>query len=467
MQRGAYSIRGRLDGQRNDEREMKWFKRLILLLAVLVGALALVPLFVSIDDYRPQIEKILSERIREPVRLKSLRLVGLPLPHAVIDGVEIGKADVKVASISITPDLWSMLGSTKVIRNVEISGLVINQNALDRIPLWAASDPKAKPADFTVVVRSIRLDDAMLKLQKNSFGPFDARISISLTGKPEIAEITARDGKFKAAIKPLAADKFNVEVKARNWSVPIGPPIHFDELLVRGTATLDSAHLPEIQAKMYGGSVAGGSTVSWQKGLQLKGSYAVNGVELRDLVPLFSPETKISGRLTAKPAFSANAANAEQLQKNLKLETPFDIRDGVLDGIDIQKAATSLITRDSSGQTRFDTLSGHFAMDRGTQRITSLKVSSGSLAADGNVTIAPNKELSGRVNAQVTVGGLASAMVPLNISGTLDSPLALPTGAALAGGAIGTAILPGVGTAIGTKAGNWAEGLFSGGKKKK
>jgi hypothetical protein len=138
----------------------------------------------------------------------------------------------------------------------------------------------------------------------------------------------------------------------------------------------------------------------------------------------------------------------------------------VLDGIDIQKAATSLITRDSSGQTRFDVLSGHFAMERGTQRITGLKVASGSLAADGNVTIAANKALSGRINAQVKVAGLAAATVPLNISGTVGSPLAWPTGAAVAGGAIGTAILPGVGTAIGTKAGNWAEGLFNGGKKK-
>jgi len=207
-------------------------------------------------------------------------------------------------------------------------------------------------------------------------------------------------------------------------------------------------------------------TMGWQKGLQLKGSYAVNAVELRDLVPLFSPETRLSGRLTAKPVFSANAPSAERLKNALKLETPFDIRDGVLQGIDIQKAASSLLTRDSSGQTRFDTLSGHFAMERGTQRISDLKVASGSLAADGSVTIAPNKTLSGRINAQVKVGGLSAATVPLNISGTLDAPLALPTGAAMAGGAIGTAILPGVGTAIGAKAGNWAEGLFGGSKKK-
>lgn len=443
---------------------MKWFKRLLALFALLLAILGIAPFFVSVDEYRPQIERLLSDRIKEPVRLKSLRLAGLPLPHLVIEGVEIGKADVKVGRIAVTPDLLSMLTDTKVIRNVEVSGLVINQNALDRLPLWIASDPKAKPADFTVLVRSVSLDDALLKLQKTTFGPFDARVDISSAGQPERADITARDGKFKATIKP-AGKKFNIEMQAKNWRLPAGPPIHFDELLVQGVATMEDANLSEIKAKLYGGTITGQTTVGWQKGLQLKGSYAVSALELRELVPLFSPETRLSGRLTAKPVFSANAPNAEQLKNALRLETPFDIRDGVLQGIDIQKAATSLMTRDSSGQTRFDTLSGHFAMERGTQRITSLKVSSGSLAADGNVTIAPNKALSGRINAKVTVAGMAAATVPLNISGTVDSPLALPTGAAMTGAAIGTAILPGAGTAAGAKVGDWVDGLF-GGKKK-
>jgi uncharacterized protein involved in outer membrane biogenesis len=454
-----------MDGQRVDWKPMKWFKRLVVLLALLVAVMGIAPLFISIDDYRPQIERILSERIKESVRLKNLRLAGLPLPHLVIEGVEIGKADVEVGRIAVTPDLLSLLGDIKIIRSVDISGLVINQNAVDRLPLWVATDPRAKPANFTVLVRNISLDDAVLKLQKTTFGPFDARVSIAGNGRPERADVTARDGKFKATIKQ-AGKQFDIEVQAKDWRPPAGPPIHFDELLVRGMATLDDANLPEVKAKLYGGTVTGQMTMGWHKGLQLKGSYVVSAVELRDLVPLFSPETRLSGRLTAKPVFSASAPSAERLKNALKLETPFDIRDGVLQGIDIQKAASSLLTRDSSGQTRFDMLSGHFAMERGTQRISGLNVASGSLAADGNVSIAPNKTLSGRINAQVKVGGLSAATVPLNISGTLDAPLALPTGAAMAGGAIGTAILPGVGTAIGAKAGNWAEGLFGGGKKK-
>lgn len=449
---------------------MRWIKRLFLvsaaLVVVLVATVAIVPLFVSLDDYRPQVEKMVSDKLKEPVTLKKLRLVGLPLPHIVVEGIAVGKSgDLKVGAVSATPDLLSLLGSTKIIRQIDIEGLVINQRALDRIPEWTKTDPKAKPADFKVQVQSIRLDNALLQLQKAGFGPFDARIALNDTGFPERAEITTRDGKFKALVKP-SGQKMDIDLQAKGWRPPAGPPVFFDELQVKGVATSTDAELRDIKAKLYGGTVNGKTALNWQKGLRVQGDFAVNGVELRDLVPLFSPKTKISGKLTAKPVFSGQAAKADQLANALKLDTPFDIREGVLYGIDIQKAATNLIKKDSGGgETRFDTLSGHFAMDRGTQHITKLNVASGSLAADGNVTIAPNKALSGRINAQVKAGGVSAVAVPLNLSGTVDSPSAFPTGASIAGVAVGTALLGPAGTAAGAKVGNFVDGLFGGGKK--
>jgi uncharacterized protein involved in outer membrane biogenesis len=438
---------------------MKWFKRLILAFAVLIALLAAVPLLVSLDDYRPQLEKMVSEKLKEPVSFKKLRLVGLPLPHVSVEGIEVGKAsDLTIGEVSVTPDLLSLLTSTKVIRSIDIEGLVITQRALDMMPEWAKPDPKAEPATFKVLVQAISLKNTTLKLQRTSFGPFDALVTIDANGTPKRADITARDGKFKAALTP-AGDKFNVEVNARDWRLPAGPPILFESLQVTGVATPNDVDFSNIQAKLYGGSITGKMALAWQKGLQLKGNFAVSDVELRDLVPLFTPKSRLSGRLTAKPVFSANAPKPEQLANVMKLETPFDIRNGVLQGVDIQEAAVNPSRRGGGGETRFDTLSGHFAQDRGTQRVTGLKVASGSLSADGNLTIAPDKSLSGRVNARVNVVGQAGVSVPLNISGMLGSPMALPAVGAMAGAGISA------GASVGAKVGNWASGLFSGDSK--
>ena len=411
----------------------------------------------SLEDYRPTLEKMVSDKLKEPVTFKTLRLIGLPLPHVTVGGISVGKAaDLTIGEVTVTPDLFSLLTSTKIIRSVDIEGLVITQRALDLMPEWAKSDPSAEPASFKVLVQSISLKNAELHLQRNKFGPFDALVAIDANGTPERADITARDGKFKASLTP-AGEKFNVEVNARDWRLPAGPAIQFQSLQVSGVASPNDVDFKNIEAKLYGGAIAGKMSVGWQKGLQVKGSFNVNDVELRDLVPLFSPKTRLSGRLTAKPVFAGTTPKPDQLANVMKLETPFDIRNGILQGVDIQEAATTRSRKAGGGETRFDALSGHFAMERGTQRVTNLKVVSGSLAADGNVTIAPDKSLSGRVNAKVNVVGQTGVSVPLNSSATVDSPLALPAVGAIAGAGISA------GASVGAKVGNWASGLFGSG----
>lgn len=454
---------------------MKWLKWFGIALGVIVLILAVVPFFVTLDDYIPRIEKEISAKLKEPVKIGSLRAGGLPLPHVTVNGISIGKTeDVTVGKVTVTPDLMSLLGATKVIRSIEIDQLVLTQKGMDKIPVWTKSDTVGKPGKTApaapaqppaVRVQSIMLDDAILKLQQATFGPFDARLDLNDEGGLASAFIVARDGKLKATVKPDGS-RFLIDANARGWKPPLGPALQFDELTIKGVATQNDADLPDIRAKLYGGTVAGKLSAAWRTGVQLKGSADVSQVEIKPLLQALGRPATLSGRLTAKPVFSSSASKADQLGAALKLETPFDVQNGVLNGVDIKKAASSLINKDGGkgGETRFDKLSGHLAMDRGTRRLTQLNVASGSLAADGAVTISPKDELSGKINANVK-SSVGSAGIPLNVSGTVESPLLYPTGGTVAGAAIGTAVAGPLGTSVGAKVGGWTEGLF--GKKDK
>lgn len=452
---------------------MKWLKIGGGVLLVLVGMLAAIPFLVSLDDYIPVLERELSSRLKEPVKIGRLRAAGLPLPHATASGITIGKAgDIKVGKVSVTPDLWSLASATRVVKSIEIDGLTLTQGAIDRIPLWAKTDAKSAEAAGAPAVRvqSIRLEDAVLKLDKATFGPFDARLELSVQGHPESASIATRDGKLKAHVRP-GDSGYLIEASAKDWKPPVGAALHFDVLSIKGVATRKGASLADIRAKLYGGSVSGKLTAGWEKGVQLKGEAAVDQVEIAPLLQALGRPATFSGKLTARPVtFSASAAKADQIASALRLETPFEVHNGILHGVDIRKAASSLVSRDGGkgGETRFDKLSGHLALDRGTRRLSGLNAVSGSLSADGNVVVTPRDELSGRVNASVKAASVAAATVPLNVSGTLQSPLLLPTGGTLAGAAVGTAILgPGVGTSVGSRVGQWTEGLLGGKEAKK
>ncbi len=444
---------------------MKWIKTILIALAVLLVIAVAMPFFISLDDYIPRIEKEVSATLKEPVSIKSIRFSALPLPHVTVEGITVGKTDdIRLGKVTVTPDLFSLLQSTKVIRSIEIDSLALTRKAIDKIPAWTKSDAAKPPQQPPQVrVESIRLDNAVVTLDKAGFGPFDARVRLDSKGEPEDASITTQDGKLKVLIKPDQS-KYLITASAKSWTLPVGPALVFDELTIKGVATLNDANLGEVNAKLYGGTANGKATVSWQKGLQLKGNFDVTQVEMQKIASMLASKTHVSGKLTAKPVFSASAASAEQLMNALRLETPFNVQNGVLHGVDIKQAATSLIKQGATGgETRFEQLSGNLVMERGSYRFTQLKIASGALGADGNVNISPQQELSGRINAQVKAIG-TSANVPLNVAGTVDSPLLYPTGASMAGAAVGTVLLgPGLGTSVGAKVGGWAEGLF--GKK--
>ena len=444
---------------------MKWLKRILIALALLLAIAVALPFFISLNDYIPQIEKEISSRIKEPVSIKRIRFTALPLPHITVEGITIGTAnDINLNKVLVTPDLYSLLQPTRIIKSIEIDSLIITQKAIDKIPAWAKLDTTTlpqQPPQFRV--ESIRLNNALVKLDKVSFGPFDARVSLDSKGEPDDASITTQDSKLKARIK-FDKSKYLIDLSAKAWTLPVGPALVFDELTIKGVATLNDARLGEVNAKLYGGTAIGKTTIRWQKGLQFDGNLDVSHLELQQIASMLSPDTHVSGKLSAKPVFSASAASADQLMNALQLETLFNVQNGVLHGVDIQKSATNLSKQGTTGgETRFEQLSGHLIMEQGGYRFTQLKIASGALAADGDVNVSPKKELSGRIHAQVKILG-ASTNVPLNVAGTVDAPFLYPTGGTVTGAAIGTAILgPGLGTSVGAKVGGWVEGLF--GKK--
>ncbi|HKA40270.1 MAG TPA: AsmA family protein, partial [Burkholderiales bacterium] len=113
---------------------MKWLKWGGLALGVLLLILAVVPFFISLNDYIPRIESEISARIKEPVKIGGLRAGGLPLPHVAVTGITVGSAaDIQVGKVTVTPELLSLLRATKVIRSIEIEKLLVTQKAIDKI----------------------------------------------------------------------------------------------------------------------------------------------------------------------------------------------------------------------------------------------------------------------------------------------------------------------------------------------
>lgn len=248
-------------------------------------------------------------------------------------------------------------------------------------------------------------------------------------------------------------DALRYELHAANLRLPLGPPLQFDKLDLRGALTAGQITFDTARAEGYAGELELPGHLSWHSGWQWSFTAHAKRLQLDPLLAVFEQRT-LDGRLTADCTGKLSAATPAALLTQPRLDCDFALTDGVLRSTDLEQAARLFKTSSkTAGTTPFEHLGGRLALHAGQARFTGLTLRSTALEASGSVTVAADRRLSGDVKAGLkNTGGMVS--VPLVVSGTVGEPLVRPTTSAMAGGAAGTVLLgPGLGTAVGVKVG--------------
>lgn len=444
-------------------RLIAWSAAAVLLVALVV------PYVVPLGSYIPAIEQSAAATLGQPVRVEALRLHLLPRPHVTAYRMSIGQpATAGIDAIVVTPKLLSLLSNAGLVLDIHVVRPWIEQAGFAVLGHAAGAPRKADgPGSPEPRVERVRITGAELRLTAGSIAALDATIELDAARALERVELSQAGGRLRATLQPAGRD-FALEVIARDWQLPVRRPVKFDRLDARGTLNANGLSLRTIDGRLYDGAVVGNLLLGWKGGWKLDSRFNVTDVSVAPLAVAVGGNSSLSGRLRAKPVFSASAPVAGGLADALHVDTDFEIAQGVLKGMDLNAAARSVLgtTDAKSGDTRFDYLKGHLAVDREGFHFSALEIASGLLKATGDVSISRSRELSGDISAEVR--GTASLIAtPLAISGTIDDPVVRPSKAALAGAALGTAILPGVGTAIGAKAGEFTKKLLGGSPRKR
>lgn len=442
----------------------KW-KRGIAIAGLLLIALFFLPFLVPTSAYIGQAEGFASEKLGVPVEIGNVQLAILPTPRVNINNIVIGqKQELKVVRVAVLPSLTSLFSDTKVISSLHIEQPVLKKAAVDVVAgiIKKLSEDKSPS---TAIVREITIKETRLEWPGMNLPAFNAVVAMSEASKPQSALIDTTDGKLRLRLAPSDKDWQAIKLEAKNWTMPVGQSLLIDEMQANMKLYDNRLEITDLNAGLYGGRVNGKAVLNWDKDWRLSGSLKVNELAVREPARLFSKTTRVSGLLFTNGSFSAKAKEAGHLMEHVNAGFRFKIKDGVLYGMDLTKAATILLKQgQSGGETQFDELSGLLNVSGKQYHFSDLNIVSGLMAANGDVKIRPNKELDGVVEVEVK-RGVALAGIPLQVSGTVDNPQLFPTKAAMAGAVVGTAVLgPGVGTGLGIKAGSAMEklkGLFS------
>lgn len=428
-------------------------RRAMWSVAAVAGIAIAAPFVVPVSPFIPELTRAASDRLGQPVTMEDLRLHLVPRPRIVGHRITVGRrSQVLIGELEIEPDLLSLVFGPRTVRLIRAERV-----AIDAAVLAMRRGIPRRPAGEPVLVHRVILSTVKLNHARVDLPIFDVDVRLGEGLRLIEASFATRDGTLKLLAQPSGEDATAVQLRATGWTLPVGAPLVFDSLSAQGRLAGRQLELARIEGELYGGKLVGAAQAAWGKQWLLAGKAELAGVDLVPVQKALGKQAKLSGRLRADAAFSTRAKTPAGLREALALDGPFEVLGGLYQGVDLSRAGDLTGEGGAGAATSFEELKGNLELRGYRVTLSELCVRSPQLVAGGNVEIAPDRTLSGRLDISLAqTGGILG--VPVSLGGTTDQVTMRPTKGYLIGAAIGTVLMPGIGTSIGSSLGGRIEG---------
>ena len=393
----------------------------------------------SDDEVAARIAEGFEKRFGVGLRIGGTHWVLLPTPVLVLSDIATDQPrPITLRRITLQLKLSDLLHRVIAVDDVEIENLVLPRAS---VRAFRGKGPKpeegsnivALPAPWTlapVPVERVRWRDLVWIDRRDIALAYDGELDFDAHWRPRQARME------RAGVTPPARLRLDREAGQDRWRTRIDV----------GGGTWNGIARFETRADGK---------------LHVSAELDPHQIDIEQMVQAFGRRTSVAGKVSGHSTLVAEADEVGALMRRLHTRTVFSVRPATLTRLDLAKAvSTAGISR--GGTTPLDELTGTLdtqGTDDGVvMRFTDLTARSGMLTASGSLRLF-NRRMDGEVAVDLVDGVIG---VPLKIGGTMSDPEVSLTGGTLAGAAVGSAVLPGVGTAIGARVGQQVEKFFGG-----
>lgn len=389
------------------------------LLVLLVATALLLPL-VPLDRYVVTAETVLRDAARQPVHVGAVHYQLLPQPQLILDRITLGPLrHTRIERMVVAAWPWELAA-----RPLRLDRVTAQNVTLDREGLAALRAMSGQPAAGGVHVDTLSLEGVRATIQDVELAISSATLRYTPAAGMRSATLTAGNARLNFS---RAGTGWQMTLDARDWQPPIGPPLQFDELAVQGIVEEGRLKLARVTGRTAGGELGGMVQADWRNGIRAEGQFDLTKAQLERMLPAYTSHFSASGTLSVRGRYILNAPTVGKLAQAPRIDADFTVSAGELANIDLVRALQSVASKGvQGGRTRFDQLAGSMDLDGGRYRYRGLKLVSGPLTAAGDVDLAPNDGLAGRISAEVTSATRPAFRATLAVAGTLSNPVLKP-----------------------------------------
>ncbi|WP_311223127.1 MULTISPECIES: hypothetical protein [unclassified Acidovorax] len=416
------------------QRRTVWIALASIAGLVLLAVLALWVWLPTEEELARRVEAEASEKLGVPVTVQRLQWGLWRAPRVVLEGVATGQeAPITVARVTAQAQWSELLRRRLSITQLLVEDASVPQRSLSGFSVQPAEDGAKPDAPFKLAdipVQHVEWRNVRWVSRTNRSLAYTGDVQFDTEWRPRRGRIEREGASVPAALEIAregTQDRWRADVTAGGRTQP-----------------------GELRLEAFGTRY------------RITGAIDFTGVDIVGLMAAFERRAIVAGRADGHTDLIAEGAEPAEALRSLQTRTRFDIRQARLLTFDLEKAVKSA-GQNHQGTTPLDQLSGIVRTegdrDGTIVRYSDLKATSGVLTATGSAVI-QSQRVKGNVSVDLVEGVIG---VPLEFGGTVSDPtLSLPP-AALAGAALGTAVAPGIGTALGARLGETLRRLFGGG----
>jgi hypothetical protein len=405
----------------NDIKRFEWRWRAALFFVVLSGLLAAAAtvLLYPYDSHRAQAQAALSKLVGHPVKVARIGLALYPSPGLLMEEVAVSDgAKLAVAAIRILPDPLSLFGDALVLHEVALVGPETDAQSLADLTRRLAGGTAA--ARFSI--RNLRFSDGTIRVGDAELSGFSGSAAIERNGALRLVRFASADGALTGELTP-DAEGVALKLSATGWNPSLIQGATLDHFDGQGRLMADSLRFDSVEARLAEGQLKGQFSLSWNGVARADGRLEMTRVSAGKLLAQARPGLPLQGAINGAVRMAAQADRLSRLKDNFTLEGEVTVARGRLEHLDLVEAVrTAGTSRVRGGTTRFEELSARIRIDGQSTQLSSVRIQSGLLRADGQLAIGANQKVSGSVVVELR-GSSGQVRMPLSISGTVTEPL--------------------------------------------
>lgn len=396
----------------------KWFVKLVkttltygfILALLLIGALH----FINISPLIAPIEKLATEGFGKPVTIKEVRASLWPQPHLRLSDISIGDT-LKVTSMQVIPDADTLFDGIKRVKSLAIEGLVIDQSNVAESLALINNIGKAQ----SLKIEQLNISDLRFKVKDLVLGPFDGNLVLNEASELNSVNLNSVDHTLSARIMPQGVD-YAITLMGANWPLPLNPNIVFGELKANASIHQNQITFNQIDGAMFGGNISGNALLDWSSGWHTSGNFTLTDANAPQLLKAFAGKTSVDGKVDVTGDFACESTEAAKLTANPAITANIALKNGKINGIDLTHTVMFNQNASLAGEaTSFDKLTANLQIKDGQYHYKQIMLDTKQFHANGNVDIAQNLAISGRVNA-VLVAQSRRLQASFGLAGTLS-----------------------------------------------